>query len=338
MRVQTLYASAISGFDFITANANVDAVYFWEHITAPTAGTPGPYGLDYTMEDISIYNLGGGTAAANDPASTPNGVISTGQGFAFKASSIGDITFNNAMRRNTGNTTLRNQDLDRIWLNVQSGDYDLGSSALIGFMEEATNAIDNGYDTKRLATNVSLYSHLPNGSDQLAIQTRSAFDEYVKIPMGFATLIDETMEYKISIQNMEGLNLGDQTAYLVDNQLNTVTNLNEGNYTFVSEKGIFDNRFTLQFTRDGALGLSDSILELVSLYPNPTRSLVTIVSPKTIVTSATVYDIRGRNVSRVNFSDQANYQVDLSSMEVGIYFIDIATESGTVQKRVVKQN
>jgi hypothetical protein len=332
------YASAISAVDFINGNTNVDAVYFWEHISTPTAGTPGPYGLDYTMEDLSIFNLTGGTAAGSAPSTTPNGIISTGQGFALKASSLGFITFNNAMRRTTGNTTLRNQDLDRIWLNVKSADYDLNSTALIGFLDEATNGIDIGYDNTRLATNVSLYSHLPNGSEQLGIQARSAFDEYVKIPMGFATLIDETIEYKISIQNMEGLNLGDKTAYLVDNQLNTVTNLNETNYTFVSSKGIFDNRFTLQFTRDGALGLNDSSLEMISLYPNPSKGVVNIVSPQTIVTSATVYDIRGRKVSQVNFSDQTNYQVDLSSMEVGVYFIDIASENGTVQKRLVKQN
>jgi hypothetical protein len=331
------YASAISADDFINGNANVGAVYFWEHITAPTAGTPGPYGLDYTMEDISIYNLTGGTAAGNGPATTPNGVISTGQGFGVKVTSLGAITFNNAMRRTSGNTTLRNQDLDRIWLNVKSADYDLNSTALIGFMEEATNAIDIGYDTKRLATNVSLYSHLVDGSDQLAIQARSAFDENVKIPMGFATLIDETIEYKVSIQNIEGLNLGDQTAYLVDNQLNTVTNLNETNYTFVSEKGIFDNRFTLQFTRDGALGINDSNLDSVALYPNPAQNIVTIVSPQTRVTSATVFDIRGRKVSEVDFRNQTTYQIDLTKLESALYFIDIATENGTVMKRVMKK-
>jgi len=331
------YASAISADDFINGNANVGAVYFWEHITTPTAVTPGPYGLDYTMEDISMYNLTGGTAAGNGPVTTPNGIISTGQGFGVKVTSLGDITFNNAMRRTSGNSTLRNQDLDRIWLNVKSADYDLNSTALIGFLDEATNGIDIGYDNTRLATNVSLYSHLPNGSEQFGIQARSTFDEYVRIPMGFATLIDETIEYKISIQNMEGLNLGDQTAYLVDNQLNTVTNLSETNYTFVSSKGIFDNRFTLQFTRDGALGINDSKLDSVVLYPNPTQNIVTIVAPQTIVTSAIVYDIRGRKVSEVDFRNQTTYQIDLTKLESALYFIDIATDNGTVMKRVMKK-
>jgi hypothetical protein len=331
------YASAMSATDFINANANVNAVYFWEHVTAPDAGIPGPYGLDYTMEDISIFNLTGGTAAAgSDMGTTPNGIISTGQGFGIKASVGGAVTFNNAMRRTSGNTTLRNQDLDRIWLNVQSNGYELNSTALLGFMEEATDGIDIGYDAKRLATNVSLYTHLADGTDQLGIQARGVFNEDVKIPMGFATLIDEQMSYTISIQDIEGLNLGNATVYLIDNTANTMTNLSNENYTFDSEKGIFDGRFTLQFTPEGILGTSNNLLETVAVYPNPTQNVVTIVSPKTIVNSATVYDIRGRKVSEVNFESQTSYQIDLGSLEGAVYFVEIKTEDGTVTKRILK--
>jgi hypothetical protein len=56
------------------------------------------------------------------------------------------------------------------------------------------------------------------------------------------------------------------------------------------------------------------------------------------VTSATVYDISGRKVKEVNFNNQSNYQVDLSSIKTGVYFINIATESGTITKRVIKNN
>jgi surface protein len=86
------------------------------------------------------------------------------------------------------------------------------------------------------------------------------------------------------------------------------------------------------------LGINDSNLDSVSLYPNPTQNTVTIVSPKTKVTSATVYDIRGRKVSEVDFRNQTNYQIDLSSMEVAFYFVEIRTENGTVMKRVMKSN
>ena len=331
------YASAMSATDLINANGNVDAVYFWEHVTAPSAGTPGPYGLDYTMEDISIFNLTGGTAAAgSDPSTTPNGIISTGQGFGVKASAAGNITFNNAMRRTTGNTTLRNLDLDRIWLNVQSEGYELNSTALIGFLDQATDGIDIGYDAKRLATNVSLYSHLDDGSDILGIQGRGTFQENVKISMGFATLVDEKLNYTISIENIEGLNLGTATAYLIDTFENVETNLSEFNYTFISEKGIYDNRFILQFTPEAVLGTNDFALESVTLYPNPTSAILNIKSPNTMVSSVTVYDLRGRVVLTKTNLNSNNIQLDLSELNSTMYFIEINTDDGKVTKRIMK--
>jgi surface protein len=85
------------------------------------------------------------------------------------------------------------------------------------------------------------------------------------------------------------------------------------------------------------LGINDSSLDSVSLYPNPTQSTVTIVSPQTIVTSAMVYDIAGRIVSKVDFRNKTSYQIDLSDMEAAVYLIEIATENGTVMKRVMKK-
>ena len=331
------YASAISATDFINTNSNVDAVYFWEHITTPSSGIPGPYGLDYTMEDISIFNLTGGTSAAgSDPGTTPNGTISSGQGFGVKVTSAGDITFNNSMRRTSGNTTLRSTDDDRIWLNVQTDRYELNSTALIGFLPEATNAIDLGYDAKRLATNVALYSHLVDGSDQFGIQALGTFQEDVKVPMGFATLVDERINYTISIEDIQGLHLGNATAYLIDSHTNTITNLSETNYTFESEKGIYDNRFTLQFTPELILGNTDVSLETIAVYPNPTQDILNIASPVSEVKQVMIYDVRGRLVVTAGFSNKT-VQLDLSELNSALYFVEITTQNGKVTKRITKQ-
>ena len=54
------------------------------------------------------------------------------------------------------------------------------------------------------------------------------------------------------------------------------------------------------------------------------------------MTSAKVYDLRGREVSEVNFNNQVDYQIDLSNLEAALYFVEIATEDGTVTKRILK--
>ena len=101
------------------------------------------------MDDISVFNnLSGGLAAANDGGSStqPSGIISTAQGFGVLATSGGNVTFTNSMRRTSGNTTLRTQDLelDRMWFRVSSDayEYPLGSNTLIAYNPEATDGLE----------------------------------------------------------------------------------------------------------------------------------------------------------------------------------------------------
>jgi hypothetical protein len=200
------YASAIFAGDFISYNSMIDEVYFWEHITSPSTGLPGANAMNFSMEDISMYNLMGGNKAANDPVGTtkPNGYIATSQGFGIKATAAGTATFTNRMRRTSNNNTLREAEdnTERLWLQISSPVYDLNATSLLGFTENATIGLDDGYDSRRLATVLSIYSHLEDGNQELGIQSREAFNENIKVPFGFSTMLDENVLYKISIADI----------------------------------------------------------------------------------------------------------------------------------------
>jgi len=330
------YPSAIFADDFINANAMIDEVFFWEHLTPPSTGLPGAGSMNFSMEDISMYNLSGGVPAASDPGTTttPNGYISTGQGFGIKATAAGTATFTNSMRRTTNNNTLRDPlDKDRVWISVHNARYDMQNTTLIAFTENATPALDTGYDSRRLATVVSLYSHLEDGSEQLGIQSREAFESGVKIPLGFSSQIEAELEFEISIVNIEGENLEGATIYLIDNYTNEVTNLSAGAYGFKSNKGTFHNRFTLQFEAEVILGSFDNPLEAISVFPNPTDGLLNIISPDEPITGIEVYDVRGRKLRDV----PVNSQRDISDLESSVYFITIITKNGSITKRIVKK-
>jgi len=334
------YPSAISANDFINANAMIDEVFFWEHLTPPNPTLPGAGSMNFSMEDISMYNLLGGTPAGNPPvpSTTPNGIISTGQGFGIKATAGGTAIFTNAMRRTSGNTTLRGaDDKDRIWLNITNELYEMGGSTLIGFTENATAGKDNGYDSRRLAKVVSLYSHLEDGSEQLGIQSREAFESGAQVPLGFSTQIDAPLEYKISIMNIEGENLSEATVFLIDHFTNTVHTLSDEAYAFTSNKGTFHNRFTIQFEGDIILGTNANALDSVSIFPNPTEGTLNILSPAQPINSIQVYDMRGRILKSVQVSSQGNYTIDISELEAAVYFITITTDSGSVTKRILKK-
>ena len=135
------YASAIDASMFISQNANVSEVYFWEHNTTPSNTFPGGNSANFSMEDVSMFNGLMGVQASSG-GSTPNAVISTGQGFGIKANAGGSITFTNAMRLTSGNTTLRNQeDKDLLWITVSDNQYDLGSTAGLGFIASASERL-----------------------------------------------------------------------------------------------------------------------------------------------------------------------------------------------------
>jgi len=353
------YASALDAELFINSNPIINEVYFWEHITTPNASIPGPLGENFSMEDISTYNglmgipASSGVGAPNG-GTVPNGIIATGQGFGIKANSGGDVTFNNSMRLTSGNTTLRQSiDKDLIWLTVRENTYGMGSSTGIGFTENATAGLDEGFDTMKLGTVVSLYSHLQDGSEQLGIQGREAFDASITIPMGFSTLIeaDSGIPYVISIDKVEGANIEDTTIYLVDHLLDITTNLSTDRYEFTSDAGTFDNRFTLRFER--ILSTNPEVTEdSLRVFPNPTTGILSIQYPDNTIKSAKLFDVQGRMLLEQSFENSIDpllneeegtrsqnqyYTLDISRFNSAIYFVQFETSAGNITKQVIKE-
>ena len=334
------YASAIDLHEFISANTTiVDEVYFWEHITIPgsTIDYPGHRVNNYEMGDISMRNDGGGLAAPNAGvgASIPSQFMASGQGFAIKAKTGGTVTFNNSMRVTGPNTGYRNNEsIERLYLNIINPTYQLHSSTLIAFTENATNGFESNFDAERLATPVSLYSVLEEM--ELAIQGRSEFNENHIIPIGFRTQVEESQIYNISLGSIEGDNLSQATIYLKDNLLNTTTNLSEENYTFTSNESNQKDRFEIVFTEE-FLGNQDINALPIGIYPNPTNGILNITSPQSVMTEVTIYNIAGREVRSIAIEDQNDYKIDISRLETSMYFVKIQTQNGSITKQIIKQ-
>ncbi len=334
------YPSAISALAFIAENSMVDELFFWEHNTPPSATLPGAGSMNFSMQDISMYNNSGGIAAVSG-GNSPNEYISTGQGFAFKATAAGTALFNNDMRRTDNNNTFRRPDgKDRIWLKIANAEYQMQSTTLVAFSEEATIDFDPGYDSRRLATVVSFFSGMENQPHELGIQTRGTYESGVKIPLGYSTLIDEKLEYKISIENIEGVNLSNANVFLRDNFTNTIVLLEQMDssyYAFESEPGTFYNRFTLIFQSEVTLGPDENELDSVMVFPNPTSNSLTVYSPNANLRNIEVYDILGKRLAENIQGEHHGYTIELSSLETGVYFVKIDTESGSVTKKVIKK-
>ncbi|WP_161555247.1 GEVED domain-containing protein [Dokdonia sinensis] len=339
------YASAIDIVELMDINPMITEVYFWEHATTPNNSVPGYLGSNPDMMDFSMRNLTTGMAAPNRPGSTPSQYIASGQGFAIKAlqaaSGTTEVTFNNAMRVTGNNNQYRNtENKELLWLKISSGNYDLNSTAAVGFLPEATAGIDPGYDSKRMATPISIYTSLKSG-EQLGIQGREPFDDEMVIPVGVATALENLQFYTIGLDSFEGTKMTETPVYLIDLQKGIYTNLKEQAYTFSTATGNDAERFVITFREPESLGVAEqgSFENSIQLFPNPAKDIVTIAfnGPEEL-RSAKIVDVQGKLVKRVDLSNfSAQRVLNVSDLATGIYFVEISgVSSATVKKLIVK--
>ena len=75
----------------------------------------------------------------------------------------------------------------------------------------------------------------------------------------------------------------------------------------------------------------------VKIYPNPTNGQLTIDNGQLIINSIEVFDVYGRNLSKIsNVKSNISNLIDISHLISGIYFIKIKTLYGMVVKKIIK--
>ncbi|PKP16758.1 MAG: hypothetical protein CVU07_05880, partial [Bacteroidetes bacterium HGW-Bacteroidetes-23] len=322
------YPSAIDADLLYAANNTVlqGSMFFWTHNTPITAN-------NYNSNDYAVYNASGGagTAASPNPGvnpNVPNGNIAAGQGFFVQGLASGLVNFDNTIRLSGSNNLfyrsanaqqLKSLEKHRIWLNIinQQGAY---KQMLLGYIEGATNELDNAYDAELTEAGnvVSLYSL--NSDKKLTIQGRTLpFNVNDEVPLGFRTSVPGA--YSIELENFDGLFEEGQTIYLEDKWINVIHNLNESNYNFTTETGTFEDRFEVQFT-NGTLGVTNptDASNAIVVYKN--SETIFINSSNLMMAEVKLFDIRGRLITA---------KQDILATEVSFANLNIANQMILVQ-------
>jgi Leucine-rich repeat (LRR) protein len=121
-------------------------------------------------------------------------------------------------------------------------------------------------------------------------------------------------------------------------KIKTKSDLVSGDTVNKSASIFFDYSFPLT-TTDAAttfINLSNSIFELdksVSIYPNPTTSIINI-NTEFNIKSIEVYDVQGRVLETILGNTKT---FDISSKQNGIYFLKITTDKGSKIEKLVKE-
>ncbi len=341
------YASAIDVTAFINANDAVNEVYYWDHLTNPSASLPGFGTSNFSMNDISIRNAMMGVGAVNG-SPLPSQFMASGQGFGIKADqaqagALTPVTFNNTMRVTGNNNDFRSStsdsEVNKLWLNLTTPLYEEAvSQTAIGFTPLATADFDKGYDSYRVGTFISLFTTLDDS--YLAIQGREAFDDEMEITMGMSTTLDTNANYTIDINDLEGIDIESTPIFLIDHFTDTFTNLKEGAYTFQATKGIYPDRFTLVFKDRDVLGTEDiRFRESVRIYPNPAYNQITLDYRGTQqLQHMVITDVQGKIVQEYSLADfDQSQQIDISTLSKGMYFMALRSDQEQVVKKLIKR-
>lgn len=292
------YPSAISALGFLAANNTTlgGTIYFWTHTTTPvnSGGT-----LSY-LSDYATYNFSGGTAIGSGPI--PGNKIGSGQSFFVAGMANGSATFTNAMRLLNDNSQfyrpsfeeenlLENIEKHRFWLSFSSNQVTY-NQILLGYIENATDDLDWGYDGESLSNSqISLYSLLDQ--KKLAIQAKALpFNKNDVVKLGYKT--SKAGNFNIALNHFDGLFEGNQEVFIKDNLLNVLHDLKEGDYSFESPVGTFENRFEITYSNQ-ALETENLVIDpdSIILYKDKNTTII-INAGSLLINQIKVYDIAGR--------------------------------------------
>jgi hypothetical protein len=326
---------------------------FLEYDVDPTAAVV--RNIDLMDTYGAIYGYDGDAAGAGSSGwvvynlTTANNVnITPGQGFLVTADAAKvaayDITFRPSMRRSGSTDDFilgRMANENNVHLRLQAAFGTATDHTDIFFNDNATSGLDFGYDATLFGSNAaskSIYTHLveTNTGDDLAIQALAYTDlgSDISIPLG----INVPQGQQVTVSIAESDLPSNIYVYLEDNQTNTFTLLNAGDYIFTPSTNLTDTgRFFLRFS-DQTLSNPDANINGLQIYTIAAQKTLFIKGQLTASATVSLYDIQGRMVlSSVLDTTSNNNQVDVSNLSSGVYVVKVSnTSQNKTQKIILK--
>ena len=276
------YPATIEGSHFIGTNRTIETLYFWTHTIAASGGV-------YPQNNFASYTVLGGVAAAAG-GQIPDGSIKPGQGFYVNSSENESVLFHNALRYDVKNTqffrtneTIAKNDVFRLNLTNVENSF---NQILIGYTPKATNGFDIGIDGKAIEnSNSMIYTVIDDNI--CIINGKPSFLVDDKVTVGFNAVSNDN--YTISLENVEGL-FENQEIYLKDNFTGNIVNIKANAYNFLSEVGIFPNRFEVFYKNINENVSEENVIAFSS------NNAINIISNGTQIENIVVYDVVGRKL------------------------------------------
>ena len=268
--------------------------------------------------------------------------IAPGQGFFIEAVVDTNLTFDISDTNHLANTaegadTFQKSSRPEIHLFLSDGATSRYSN--IYYIDGTTTGYDSGYDGKLfggVTQSFALYSHLVSGSEGKHFQLQSLpKDNYenMVIPIGINADAGKEITFSTEVLNLPtGLKV-----YLEDRETNTFTRLDElGNkYTIIlneTSNGI--GRFYLHTTESTLSSNTNSVFKNIRIYKTDHTTLRIIgLSPGK--TTIKLFNMLGKQLLNSSFTTNDVHDISLPQLSTGIYLIQLESEKGTLNNKII---
>ena len=365
------YPSALDANAFITANlgSTSGTLYFWEHFSTNASHNLAAYQGGYATRNL----VGGttpispaGVSGLGSSSRIPGRYIPVGQGFFVNGSATGGtINFNNSQRlfikeddvvnsnvlfRHNANTSPivqkefdnrqdaipQDNEFTKIRLSYISPDNNR-RELLLGFMNEnATKAVDPGYDAVQLDTQASDMYFL-NNNTRLVIQGDTYFDSSSSFPLGVKTAIEGKAKFVLNqTENFDE----NSSIYIYDNVTMLYHDIKEKDLEINLTAGTLADRFSLRFNNPSSLSVNNfDINEAVKVAFANNDNSINIKNNllNETVQSVTLFNILGQSINKWNVKDQVQTKIKIpvTNLSSGTYVVKVQTTNGDISKKVI---
>ena len=346
------YPSNISFKTLASATANKNSIFnkqwLWSNLNQLKIQQGSAYaGNNYATYVGAVGGVGPTYVSGNveEVSLRPNEFTEVGQGFIVQAKyNNATLLFANGIRAGLSAGSIfynKNEEedepqepeeiVDRYWLKLISPDH-IANDILIAHIAEATNNYDEDYDAALFTMgNDTFYSAV--GTNKLQIQARALpISDSDVIPLAYKT--SKAGNCIIALNDKDGVFKDSSKAiYLKDKVTGTVTNLQEGYYTFNSEVLTTpnDSRFEILYTNE-VLAAGAVTKEDLLVYK---QNEALVIKNNFNISKAELYDASGKLIKSLSGNNTKEIKLSTIGFVKGLYILKITSEKGITAKKVI---
>ena len=293
-------------------------------------GTSGLNQLSDAFQAIYVWD----SANANYVALT-TGYIHPGQAF-FVNSKVnpGTVSITKAMQSHQVSLPFYKSSSPTLNLSVSNATS--SKKIQINYFDDKTKGLDPGFDIGMfdgVASDFSLYTHLPENNEGIAFVNQALPTSEIEstiIPIGLKANAGQELTF-----SLEAINLPSEVqVYLEDRASKTFTSLNNNNVNIVLNESVNGTGKYFLHLSSKSLNVDSNILEGVSVYFSDNSNL-RVKGLSNTNASLKLFNLLGKQILNTSFVSNGVKDISLPKLSKGIYIVQVASENGTLNKKII---